>query len=87
MAKIAAELQVKLQKEGDKRIAAVKTASAEKEAAGAMDSGGSASCPRYSSGAEKKFRRDVSGDTGLTRSVTNTRGKDTGKGMRTTQVH
>lgn len=87
LAKIAAEQQVKLQKERDERIAAVKTASAGKEAAGAVDSGGSASSPGDCSRAEEEVRRDGSGDTGLARSVTDTRGKDTGKGKRTTQVH
>ncbi|XP_058635174.1 immunoglobulin-like and fibronectin type III domain-containing protein 1 [Onychostoma macrolepis] len=81
LAKIAAEQQVKLQKERDERIAAVKTASAEKEAAGAVDSSGSASFPGDGSRAEEEVRRDGSGDTGLARSVTDTRGKDTGKGM------
>lgn len=87
LAKIASEQQVKLQKERDERIAAVKTASAEKEAAGAVDSSGSASSPGDCSRAEEEVRRDGSGDTGLVRSVTDTRGKDTGKGRRTTQVH
>lgn len=81
LAKIASEQQVKLQKERDERIAAVKTASAEKEAAGAVDSGGSASSPGDCSRAEEEVRRDGSGDTGLVRSVTDTRGKDTGKGF------
>ncbi|XP_016085834.1 immunoglobulin-like and fibronectin type III domain-containing protein 1 [Sinocyclocheilus grahami] len=81
LAKIAAEQQIKLQKERDERIAAVKTASAEEEAAGAVDSGGSASSPGDCSRAEKEVRRDASGDTGPARSVTDTRGKDTGKGM------
>uniref|UniRef100_A0A671PH39 Immunoglobulin like and fibronectin type III domain containing 1, tandem duplicate 4 n=1 Tax=Sinocyclocheilus anshuiensis TaxID=1608454 RepID=A0A671PH39_9TELE len=79
LAKIAAEQQVMLQKERDERIAAVKTASAEEEAAGAVDSGGSASSPGDCSRAEKEVRRDGSGDTGPARSVTDTRGKDTGK--------
>ncbi|KAL0191574.1 hypothetical protein M9458_014272, partial [Cirrhinus mrigala] len=97
LSKIAAEQQVKLQKEKDERIAAVKTASAEKEAAGAVDnSGGFASSPGDSSRAEKEVRRDDSGDsgdtgntgdTGLVGNVTDTRGKDTGKGRRTTLVH
>lgn len=58
MAKIAAEQQVKLQKERDERIAAVKTASVEKEAAGAVvdavDSRASASSTGDSSSAKKE---------------------------------
>ncbi len=73
LAKITAEQQVKLHKERDERIAAVKTASAEKEAAGAVDSGGSASSPGDCFRAEEEVRRDGSGHTGLARSVTDTR--------------
>ncbi len=85
LAKITAEQQVKLHKERDERIAAVKTASAEKEAAGAVDSGGSASSPGDIRAEE--VRRDGSGHTGLVRSVRDTRGTDTGKCRRNTQVH
>ncbi|XP_067228729.1 immunoglobulin-like and fibronectin type III domain-containing protein 1 [Chanodichthys erythropterus] len=54
LAKIAAEQQVKLQKERDERIAAVKTASVEKEAAGAVDNSASSSSSADSSSAEKE---------------------------------
>lgn len=68
MAKIAAEQQVKLQKERDERIAAVKTASAEKEAAGAVDSSASASSSADSSSAEKEVAGAV--DSGASASST-----------------
>lgn len=84
MAKITAEQQVKLKNERDERIVALKTVSAEKEEAGAVDSGALPSSS--SSNAEKEVRREDSEDTGLARSVPDTKGKDTGKGRRTTQV-
>lgn len=86
MAKIATEQQVKLKKERDERIVAVKTVSAEKEVAGAEDSGASPSSSGDGSNAEKEVRRDDSDDTGLAASVPDTSGKDTGKGRRITKV-
>ncbi|XP_048056894.1 immunoglobulin-like and fibronectin type III domain-containing protein 1 [Megalobrama amblycephala] len=68
LAKIAAEQQVKLQKERNERITAVKTASAEKEAAGAVDSGASASSSADSSSAEKEVADVV--DSGASASST-----------------
>lgn len=82
MAKITAEQQVKLKNERDERIVAVKTVSAEKEVAGAVDSGALPSSSGDDSNAEKEVRREDSEDTGLTRSVPDT----SGKGRRTTQV-